>query len=40
VGAGTVDARDIDRILKNENGRWLALSYDRLGRFGYRFDRY
>ncbi len=35
-----IDGREIDRILKNENGRWLSLSYDRLRHFGYRFDTY
>lgn len=33
-------ARRINRILKNEQGRWIDLSYDRLKRFGYRFDTY
>jgi hypothetical protein len=31
---------EIDRILKNEHGRWVDLSYDRLRRFGFRFDTY
>lgn len=35
-----VDDRQIEHILKNENGRWLSLSYDRLRRFGYRMDTY
>ena len=35
-----VDAHEIERILKNENGRWLSLSYDRLRHFGYHFDTY
>jgi hypothetical protein len=39
-GAGAVDQREIDRILKNENGRWLSFSDDRLRGFGYRFDKY
>jgi hypothetical protein len=30
----------IDRILKNEHGRWVDLSYDRLRRFGFRFDTF
>ena len=30
----------IARVLKNEQGRWWHLSYDRLKRFGYRFDSY
>ena len=33
-------ARQVDRVLKNEQGRWWDLSYDRLKRFGYRFDTY
>ena len=33
-------ARQINRILRNEQGRWVDLSYDRLKRFGYRFDTY
>jgi len=32
--------REIDRILKNHNGRWLSLSDERLRRFGYRFDTF
>jgi hypothetical protein len=32
--------REIDRILKNEHGRWVDFSYDRLARFGYQFDTY
>ena len=35
-----VDNRQIDHILKNENGRWLSFAYDRLRRFGYRLDSY
>jgi hypothetical protein len=27
-------------VLKNEQGRWWDLSYDRLRKFGYRFDTY
>ena len=34
------DARNIQYILTNEQGRWLAFSDDRLRRFGYRFDRF
>jgi hypothetical protein len=34
------DGRNIDLILKNQQGRWLAFSDDRLRRFGYRFDTY
>jgi hypothetical protein len=33
-------ARDIEFILRNEMGRWLAFSDDRLRRFGYRFDTF
>jgi hypothetical protein len=33
-------AQQIERVLKNEHGRWWDLSYDRLTRFGYRFDTY
>ena len=32
--------RQITRVLKNESGRWADFSYDRLKRFGYRFDTY
>jgi hypothetical protein len=32
--------REIDRILKNEHSRWVDMSYDRLRRFGFRFDRF
>lgn len=32
--------REIDRILKNEQGRWVMFSYDRLRQFGYRFDSF
>jgi hypothetical protein len=35
-----VIVRDIERILKNEHGRWVDFSYDRLKRFGYRFDSF
>jgi hypothetical protein len=30
----------INRVLKNDFGRWWDLSYERLKRFGYRFDTY
>jgi hypothetical protein len=33
-------ALQIDRVLKNDVGRWWDLSYERLKRFGYRFDTY
>jgi hypothetical protein len=32
--------REIDRILRNEHGRWVNFSYDRLARFGYQFDAF
>ena len=32
--------REIDRIMKNHQGRWVSFSYDRLRRFGYRFDTF
>jgi hypothetical protein len=32
--------REIDQILKNDQGRWVMFSYDRLRRFGYRFDSF
>jgi hypothetical protein len=32
--------REIDRILKSHQGRWVSFSYDRLRRFGYRFDTF
>jgi hypothetical protein len=32
--------RDIDRILRNDLGRWLMFSQERLARFGYRFDSF
>jgi hypothetical protein len=31
---------EIDRILRNQQGRWLMFSFDRLQHFGYRFDTY
>ncbi len=34
------DSRNIELILKNQQGRWMAFSDDRLRRFGYRFDTY
>jgi hypothetical protein len=33
-------ARQVDRILKFEHGRWWDLSYDRLKKFGFKFDTY
>lgn len=33
-------ARQVDRILKFEYGRWWDLSYDRLKKFGFTFDTY
>jgi hypothetical protein len=43
--AGTVRddpgfTRQVMVVLKNEQGRWWDLSYDRLKKFGYRFDTY
>ena len=32
--------REIDRILKNDLGRWLMFSQERLARFGYKFDTF
>jgi hypothetical protein len=32
--------REIDRILKNDLGRWLMFSQVRLAQFGYRFDTF
>jgi hypothetical protein len=32
--------REIDQILKNDHGRWVMFSYDRLRHFGYRFDSF
>jgi hypothetical protein len=34
------DARNIRYILRNQQGRWLSFSDDRLRRFGYRADTY
>jgi len=34
------DARNIRFILRNQQGRWLSASDDRLRRFGYRADSY
>jgi hypothetical protein len=34
------DPRNVDYILKNQEGRWLSFSQDRLKRFGYRFDTF
>jgi hypothetical protein len=34
------DARNIRYILRNQQGRWMSLSDDRLRRFGYRADSY
>ena len=33
-------SRELDRILKNDLGRWLMFSQVRLEQFGYRFDRF
>lgn len=32
--------QEVDRILKNDLGRWLSFSDDRLRRFGHRFDTF
>jgi hypothetical protein len=32
--------REVERILANDDGRWLMSSYDRLEHFGYRVDTY
>ena len=40
VGQSRIDDREVDDILKNETGRWVSLSYERLRHFGYRFDSY
>jgi hypothetical protein len=37
---GAVPASDIDRILERERGCWATFSFDRLRKFGYRFDTY
>jgi len=34
------DPRNIEYILKNQQGRWLSFSDERLRRFGYRVDRF
>ena len=31
---------EIERILRNEHGRWVDFSFERLARFGYRFDSF
>ena len=35
-----VDASRIDRILDAEQGLWIVRSYERLRKFGYRFDTF
>lgn len=43
AGGAPLDAalrREIDLILKNQDGRWVMFSYDRLKQFGFRFDVY
>ena len=40
VQAPDPDRRNIDHILNNQQGRWLAFSDERLRRFGYRFDTF
>src|SRR5262249_46480556 len=32
--------REIDRILRAEQGRWLMFSFERLRQFGYAFDTF
>ena len=31
---------EVNRILRNQHGRWLSFSDDRLRQFGYRFDTF
>ncbi len=38
--ARPLNPRRINSILENENGRWVMASFDRLRKFGYRFDTY
>jgi hypothetical protein len=40
VQTAAPDPRNITYILKNQEGRWLSFSQDRLKRFGYRFDTF
>jgi hypothetical protein len=40
LAAAKPNARDISYILRNQQGRWLSFSEDRLRRFGYRVDLY
>jgi len=40
LGSTEPDPRNIDYILKNQQGRWLAFSDERLRRFGYRVDTF
>ena len=35
-----VDAYRIDRIIDAEQGLWIVRSYERLRKFGYRFDTF
>lgn len=37
---GNADAQRIDRILSAEQGLWLVRSYERLRKFGYRFNTF
>jgi hypothetical protein len=39
-GARRPDERTITGALDAEDGRWLMSSFERLRRFGYRFDTY
>jgi len=40
VETAAPDSQNIKHILKNDEGRWLSFSQDRLKRFGYRFDTF
>ncbi len=40
VGSAQPDPRNIEFILRNQQGRWMSFSDERLRRFGYRVDRF
>jgi hypothetical protein len=40
LGSARPDPRNIEYILKNQQGRWLSFSDERLRRFGYRVDTF
>ena len=40
LAAAPPDPRNIEDILKNQQGRWLSFSDERLRRFGYRVDMF